>query len=452
MKFTISRATLLAAALATPLFADPAPEAVEAEATVLAVTPDEPEIAEKPETDEKPAEEEKAAKAEAPDAGKTSEYSKEDSVEAAMKEEQERLALENSLADEKLKQETAELRAEIARLKVETELMTERLNHAAIKRRADDEAEAAKAEIETKRLAREAEIAKAKAEALANELKAAQAEAALEITELQSEIQQFEMAEKRKGYADSEPEYLANPLKDDGTLVISDRRIALNGAITSGTADYITSRIHYYNNHDRELPIFIVIDESPGGSVMAGYRILKSMEASEAPIHVVVKSFAASMAAAITTLAEESYAYPNAVLLHHQISATVFGRLNLTQQAEFLKESERWWERLAKPVADKMGITTEEFIEQMYESSTSGDWSEFGVEAQKLKWVNHIVSGIDETSLRRNPDDAKSDSADKQSAVQTGLDEDGRPVAYLPRLNPKDVYFLYNPDNYYRLR
>ena len=30
------------------------------------------------------------------------------------------------------------------------------------------------------------------------------------------------------------------------------------------------------------------------------------------------------------------------------------------------------------------------------------------------------------------------------------LDEEGRPVMYLPRTNPRDYYFLYNPDGYYR--
>ena len=43
---------------------------------------------------------------------------------------------------------------------------------------------------------------------------------------------------------------------------------------------------------------------------MAGYRILKAMEASDAPVHVVVKSHAASMAACITTLAEQ-YGIPS---------------------------------------------------------------------------------------------------------------------------------------------
>lgn len=366
--------------------------------------------------------------------------------------EKDQLALANALAEEKAKLATVDIRVEAGRLKAETELILERLKNAEAKRQADDEVEAAKADIETKRLTRSAEIAKARAEELTNQLKAAQAEAALKLTTLQSEMQEFETAEQRKTYATAEPNYLQDPLRDDGTLIVSDRRIPLSGPITGETADFITNRIHYYNNQDRGLPIFLVIDESPGGSVMAGYRILKSMQASEAPVHVVVKSFAASMAAALTTLAEESYAYPNAIILHHQISAMVFGRLNLTQQAEFLKESERWWDRLAAPIADKMGISTDEFISQMYAASTSGDWSEFGEQAKELKWVNHIVSGIDETSLRRNPDTTEESPDGQQSRLETGLNDDGRPVAYLPRISPKDVYFLYNPDGYYQLR
>ena len=37
--------------------------------------------------------------------------------------------------------------------------------------------------------------------------------------------------------------------------------------------------------------------------------------------------------AGITTLAKESYAYPNAIILHHQISSTLFGQLNLLRQS-----------------------------------------------------------------------------------------------------------------------
>jgi len=436
MKTIVTRTTLLSLALAGGLSA----QVNNAQSSATAVSPP-VEVKAKPE-----------AKPEA----KPKPKSAEDKRQAEMKKEQERLALENSLIDERVKHETAKLRAEAARLKAEKDLISERLAHAAMQRKAEEAKKNTKMEIERERLTREAAIAKAKADSLGSQLKALQAEHGMEIAKLDSQIKKIEAAERRKGYANAKPAYLKNPLRKDGTLVISDRRISLNGPISGTTADYITDRIHYHNNANKEHPIFIVIDECPGGSVMAGYRILKAMEASDAPIHVVVKSFAASMAAAITTLAEESYAYPNAVILHHQISATVYGRLNLTQQKEFLEESNRWWERLAKPIAKEMGITTEEFIKLMYEHSTSGDWSEFGVEAQKLKWVKHIVKGIDESSFLRDPDAKKpttsTTTTTRSSSAEPGLDEDGRPVMYLPRLNPKDVYFIYNPDGYYRLR
>jgi ATP-dependent Clp protease protease subunit len=368
------------------------------------------------------------------------------------KQELEKLTLLNNLAAEKLKAETNELRAELGRLKSEKELLTERLALAAAKRQAAQEEENIKMEAERDRLMRDAELAKARAEYLTHELKAVQSESGIAVGKLQNQIAAIEMETKRRSYADAKPVYLENPLKPDGTLVISDRRIALNGPIGMSTAEHITERIDFFNNADRKLPIFIVIDQSPGGSVMAGYQILKAMESSDAPVHVVVKSFAASMAAGIATLAKESYAYPNAIILHHQISATLFGQLNLTEQAEIVKESQRWWTRLATPVADKMGISTDEFIKRMYAHSTSGDWSEFGEEAQKLKWVDHVIQGVEETALTRNPDSAPAAAAPSTAELREEIDANGKPFAYLPRLTPKDVYFLYNPDGYYRLR
>ncbi len=347
------------------------------------------------------------------------------------------------------------MRAEITRLKMEKELLGEKLALSAVKRQAAQEQELAKTEAERSKLARDTEAAKARAEFLTHELKAVQSESGIEISKLQNQISSMEMESKRKAYADAKPVYLENPLQADGTLVISDRRIALNGMISMATADHITDRIDFYNNADKKLPIFIVIDQSPGGSVMAGYRILKAMESSDAPVHVVVKSFAASMAAGITTLAKQSYAYPNAVILHHQISSVLIGQLNLTEQAEIVKESQRWWSRLATPVATKMGISTDDFIKQMYAQSSSGDWSEFGEDAQKLKWVDHIVKGIDETSFTKNPDlkgTMAAASAEPAAEVKEQVDSNGKPFAYLPRLTPKDVYFLYNPDGYYRMR
>jgi len=199
-----------------------------------------------------------------------------------------------------------------------------------------------------------------------------------------------------------------------------------------------------------------VIDESPGGSVMAGYKILKAMEGSAAPVYVVVKSFAASMAANIVTQSKKSFAYPNAIVLHHQILSGSFG--NLTEQKENLKILEEWWKRLATPVAAKMGISLDEFIKRMYQNRSTGNWMEFGDSARKLKWVDEIAETVREESYDKNPDAPSALPGSPapahgkgQSALQERVDANGRRYVLLPRLDPVDCYYLYNPDNYYRL-
>ena len=66
--------------------------------------------------------------------------------------------------------------------------------------------------------------------------------------------------------------------------------------------------------------------------------------------------------------------------------------------------------------------------------------------------MNHIVNGIDETSFTKDPDSVEPTKAAKQASLNEEVDASGKPFVWLPRLNPKDVYFLYNSDDYYRVR
>lgn len=372
---------------------------------------------------------------------------KADSAKDKMAATQSRLALENALAAELIKKEHADLQAEVARLKLEKELLTETLAIAELEQKKALAQEEARFRKETTQRKREASLAKMEAETLGSELKAKQAEFGLALADLEHEIKTFEANKKREDYVDSEPVYLADPLLKNGTLVISDRRIDLNGPIFDEIADHVTERINYYNNKNDEFPIFIVINNSPGGSVMSGMRIMKSMHGSEAPVYVVVKSFAASMAASLTTLAERSFAYPNAIILHHQVLSGTFG--NLTETREHTRQLEEWWRRLANPIAKKMGISREEFIDRMYENTVSGDWTEFADQAKKLKWVDHVVSNIKETSLLKNPD-ARKTPASPNAQVDANQPSTAPTANIIPRLNPKDVLYLYNPDGYYQ--
>ena len=310
-----------------------------------------------------------------------------------------------------------------------------------------------------------------KAQAETAQLTAANTKLAAQAAALQAELALIQAKRADASIDKDEMKYPTKPLKD-GVLTISDRRIPLNGGISRGSADYVTERIHYYNNLDEKAPIFIVIDSNPGGLVMEGFRIVTAMQNSKAPVHVVVKSFAASMAAVITTLAEESYAYPNAIILHHQMSSGMRG--NLTQQKEQLEEGFEWAKRLADPVAEKMGVSYDEFTELMYKNNSDGDWAEFGDEAVKLKWVNHVVEEIRETALVTAPRQRpvmpvfflEGENPEQTTAAQpftqhelfnsppqyeVKIDGNGKTYYELEPPSPYDFYFLHDPEGRFRI-
>ena len=344
-----------------------------------------------------------------------------------------RLVAGNQIDEEKHKKEMGDLRQEKEKLKMANDFKDEQLRQ----KEAANEAERKAIDLEMRRL-----------DLKAKQLKFEEDELKRKLERVKSDLDLRAKNEDWKAEANKEPDYLKNPFSE-GVLTVTDRRIPLNGPIMRGVADYVTERIHYYNNKSGDLPIFIVIDYCPGGSVMEGYRIVKAMQASKAPIHVVVKSFAASMAAVITTLADHSYAYPNAIILHHQMSTMQWG--NMTQLKEQLEIAKEWYRRLADPVAKKMGTSIEGMTKQMYEHNSDGDWEEFADKAVALKWVSKVVHEIRETGMVKDPDRLeKGKKPELPNRMEEKIDEKGQRYVSLPRLDPFDLYYIYNPDRYYR--
>ena len=99
---------------------------------------------------------------------------------AAKTKEQEALAIDNKLEAERLIAATNAMRAEVEKMKIEREFITEKLALETTKRQVALQADLAKMTEENERLATEGELSKSRAEKLANDLKAIQAEAALE--------------------------------------------------------------------------------------------------------------------------------------------------------------------------------------------------------------------------------------------------------------------------------
>lgn len=353
---------------------------------------------------------------------------------AALEAEQAALAAENRLADERNKKAMAELALKMARLKADNDLKSEQQRADAL----NDTKERAAMDLETKRL--DLEERRLKIEKLQLDARMARLNSDLDLRARKAEW---------KKESNSDPVYTDQPVKN-GTLTISDRRIPLNGPIRYGVGDFITDRISFFNNVSTQ-PVFLVIDDCPGGSADEGYAIIKAIESSRAPVYVVVKSMAASMAAIITTLADRSYIYPGAKMLHHQPWGLMIG--NTTQRKEALEKVKELEQRILAPVAKKMGITMDEFRKRMYEKNSDGDWMDYGDKAVENKWVTATVNRIEETGVYRNPDDTP---APRTLRAMPGLelnektDEKGEPFMQLPKLRPFDMYWIYNPDKYYR--
>lgn len=286
---------------------------------------------------------------------------------------------------------------------------------------ANAKATLATAEKDSKRAEFEAEVKLSSAQAA---VEYARLEKIGEITRLQKKVE-----ERTSGKI----EYPLEPLAD-GVLRISDRRIPFNGIVDETLAKFVCDRIAFYNALDKKAPIFIVIDRSPGGSVMSGYQILQAMESSQAPVHVVVKGYAASMAAIVTTMAKQSYVYPQSIVLHHQARTSLSG--NQTQLEQQLKWSKIWSERIFVKVANKMGITVDEFVAKMYAAVSTGDWKVLGSEAVKLKWATHVVEHVTEEGVNSTPT-VPALAALKPNSLNG--------TTALNPLPPFDIWWIYDP-------
>lgn len=339
-----------------------------------------------------------------------------------------RLELENTLAEQKQKKQLTELGNEQSILATQNALLEEKNRQQTL----------------------EIQMATIKLEFEKNQLELERIKQGFELDELSQKIDERTQKELWEDQVNKPVEYSTEPYQE-GHLTISDRRIDIDWIILPGVGKYISERINYFNNKSTEYPIFLIIDYCLGGYILEGAHILSAMQHSQAPVYVVVKTLSASMCAVIATLAKHSYAYPNAIIVHHQIAGIVIG--NKKELEERLEEANKWTKRILQPVAEKMGLSMEEFVKQMYEHNSDGDWSEFADNAVKLKWIDTVVADIRDTSYIKSPDNDKEEE-DKGLGVplvrlSEKVDAQGQRYVELPTLRPKDFYFLYNPDNYY---
>lgn len=101
--------------------------------------------------------------------------------------------------------------------------------------------------------------------------------------------------------------------------LLNDRVIMITEPIDDHMMGVIVSQLLYLEAEDSQEPIHIYIS-SPGGSVMAGFAILDTMQLISAPVHTYAMGMVASMAAVLFTCGEKGHRYilPNAEIMIHQ--------------------------------------------------------------------------------------------------------------------------------------
>jgi ATP-dependent Clp protease, protease subunit len=125
--------------------------------------------------------------------------------------------------------------------------------------------------------------------------------------------------------APSSPEKVNNKKKTIKVLSInSSRTLTVYGQVTQETEE-VGRQVTALSKKSKE-PIVILID-SPGGSILSGEKVVSAIEASRADVYTVCVGMCASMAAIIHAYGTKRLATDRAILMYHDASAMVGGRV-----------------------------------------------------------------------------------------------------------------------------
>ena len=210
--------------------------------------------------------------------------------------------------------------------------------------------------------------------------------------------------ESRNILSSNSVQYLKNPLTKDGDLILSDRQIKFGLIVDEEEGRNAERLIDFYNNdpEHKGYPIFLIFENGCyGGLCNVMQSLINKMLRSESPVFVVVKKFAYSAAAVITTCAVNSFIYEEAEMMHHQIQ-TIFHnkQVNPTKLKEY-SDLMKYYSRIySDKMCSKLGIKLEEFVKKMYKNSCDGEgWFLMGEAAKKEKWVNNVIKSCRDTSI-----------------------------------------------------
>lgn len=185
-----------------------------------------------------------------------------------------------------------------------------------------------------------------------NKLTPGKNELALEAKEIATPIVPLSISQS------TAPEKVKNKKKKITTLSINlSRTLTVYGQVTQETEE-VGRQVTALSKNSKE-PIVILID-SPGGSVLSGEKVISAMEASRADVYTVCVGMCASMAAIIHAYGTKRLATDRAILMYHDASAMVGGRVG--EMLSILNLIRRKLDKTNHYIANRSKISYEELL------------------------------------------------------------------------------------------
>lgn len=272
------------------------------------------------------------------------------------------------------------------------------------------------------------------------------------LKEKKLELEKYSLQEKKNKQEKDIKKYIFNKNqkytytpydKKTGILRISDRKVQFPMILISPKhAQKILNKISFYTSQN-DYPVFLIIENSYGGSFYAINLIIQAVENSRVPIYVVGKSHVAGGAAAILARAKYSFCYPTTLVTLTEVTTPswepVSDYSSFKQGVDFMKQ---YGERIYLPIIKKMNNSSIKTVDQLYarirKENIGRYWMTTGVGAKKNKWVSNLIEDIRDDSIDSYD---KNFSYNKIFSLQQLFDS----LSSLE--NTYDTYFIFKPKN-----
>lgn len=180
--------------------------------------------------------------------------------------------------------------------------------------------------------------------------------------------------------------FTASAVKKDVITLTEDNHAALIGEVDDDNITEVIKKLDSIKGNVAYLYI-----NSPGGSVIAGQRLIQYIETSDKKI-IGVAEVAISMAHQILQNTTERVGTPDNVLMQHRMTAGTTG--NVDEMAGMINLFKAMETALNTKSADRIGISLSEFFKRV-----ENNWWTYGVESKKQNIVDKISSVKCESSL-----------------------------------------------------